>query len=343
MQKEDTEGAAMAENIFAVLSKYKKPEDIMTTGFLYTLEYLWGGNRQYGCKLLRNLCDVEFGTDEEVEFKMHPHYIKGEGSLSKKGTPDFQISSPGKLIWVEVKDKSDLREGQLEEYRRKLDEISEEKTFKTRLVLLRHLFVDAEEARNAHVRIHWFEVYEWLDEILKFIQEDDGDSISGYLLRQFLKFLEQKGIPIMSRVEEAVLDKDFVQLESLLNMAKQAVETQLGYEATPYNEKTDESYSIGFHFKKKTYYVEFFLNEPDKICLTMDKEKLKSVEKRQINEEKLKDNRRLEQDAAYIYARRPLATVFGAAKKEQLRKMADLLQLMYDDLDSVKKQYRKRK
>lgn len=333
----------MTENLFTVLSKYKKPEDIMTAGFLHTLEYLWGKNREYGCRVLKNLCDVQFGTDEEVEFKMHPHYIKGEGRLSKKGTPDFQIGSPKKLIWVEVKDKSDLRKGQLEEYRKKLDEISEENGFKTRLVLLRHLFVDAEEARNAHVRVHWFEVYEWLEKILKSIQEDDSDSIGGYLLGQFLKFLEQKGVPIMSRVEGADLDKDFVQLESLLNMTKQAVETQLEYEATPYNEKTDESYSIGFHFKKKTYYVEFFLNEPDRICLTIDKEKLKSIEKRQINEEKLKNNRRLEQDETYIYARRPLATVFRAAKKEQLKKMAGLLQEMYDDLDSVKKQYRKRK
>lgn len=333
----------MAESIFTVLSRYKKPEDIMTSGFLYILEYLWGTNRQYGCQVLNKLCDAEFATDEIIEFKMHPHYKKEQGRFQRKGTPDFQIKSPNNLIWVEVKDKSDLRRGQLKEYREKLDEISEANGSRTRLILLRNLFVDTEEAKYAHVRVHWFEVYEWLDKIVKSIQKDDCDSIDGYLVRQFLEFLMEKGVPIMSRLGQVGLDNGFVQLESLLNMAKQAIEKQLECEAIPYFGKVDTSYSIGFHFNKRTYYVEFFLNEPDRIYLTMDKEKLKSTEKRQIDEEKLKKNKRLDQDESYIYARRPLAAVFRASKKGQLQKIAGLLQEMSEDLNSVKKQYRKRK
>jgi len=293
--------------------------------------------------VLVELLGVKFSPNEKLLFKTQRYAkTREEGEIeSGKSTLDAEIASDDKCIWIEVKDKSKHDNKQLKKYKQALDKLP----FKTKqLIFLSHNSVGTVKA---YKNVCWYEVYDSLREKLDSrheLRSNDGES--HYLLTQFLKFLEQKGVQIMGIVKEDDLKNGLRQLQSLLNMLKEEVRGRLlpdipkaGDNISPYYM---EDY-IGFSFGQNRYSVDIPLDEhklANYFILSMDKNKVEKIEQRRIRSNIIKRKIReksLGEESEEIYARRDLSPVFQAATKDKQKFiLGELLQEMWDELKEVK-------
>lgn len=177
------------ENIFSALAKYNSgmDENYLTEALVFLINSLLVRERPIGLEILTQLCvennEFSFNTDEAISVSAQ--------ETTEQGIPDIKVSSPDKLIYIEVKDYSDVRLEQLKRYKQVLE--SSDAAIKKRLILLTRFPVDFEEHQgipNKHVR--WFEVYNWLVNA----KDKAQDSVSRYLIEQFISFLEVKRMSI---------------------------------------------------------------------------------------------------------------------------------------------------
>jgi len=328
----------MADNIFEALSKYKKPENYLTASLLLVLEYLWEENPQDCCQILAKFCDVKFSPDEKLWFKTQ-RYVKAMGEEKKeseKSTLDAEIASYSKCIWIEVKDTAKPDEKQLRKYKQELDKLPFEMKH---LVLLSH---DRVATKEHYTNVCWYEIYDLLRKKLDSLPELSGsDKGSYYLSTQFLKFLEQRGVPIMVKVEENRLNDGLLHLQSLLNMLEEEVRGRLipdvpkaGHEISPFYLGD----CIGFSFGQNRYWIHIPLDKHrlTDFLLCMDRDKVEKKEHRTIRSQIL-DEKGLRKDGGDIYDQRSLAPVFRAITKDEQKKiLGELLQQMWDKFEEVK-------
>ncbi len=106
------------------------------------------------------------------------------------GTPDIEITGPGCYALIEVKDQSEVSVEQLERYSRLIEQSDAGR--KSLVLLTRHHFADL--GISSPLRsIRWTQIAEWLtDAIAKFRL----DPASLYTVKQFLGFLEAKGMSV---------------------------------------------------------------------------------------------------------------------------------------------------
>ena len=174
------------ENIFSALAKYNSAtdENYLTESFVFVINTLLRQERLIGLEILNQLCfgndGVSFDTDEDISVSTQ--------EPTEQGTPDIKLSSPSKLIYVEVKHDSPIGPEQLKRYKKQLDSSS---VGIKRLILLTKFPVDFDEHQgipDKHVR--WFEVYNWLT------KAKAKDLVSVYLMESFKSFLEAKQMSI---------------------------------------------------------------------------------------------------------------------------------------------------
>jgi len=338
----------MAENVFTALNKYKKSEDYWTRALLYVLEYLWGHQmnietRRKCAEFLTHLSTIEFTPQDNLSFKTQrccPRMSK----LDKGIRLDAEISTDDKCIWIEVKDEAQLGEGQLQNYILKMEELPHDIK---KLVLLRRAFIDVKRVRDLGVRdIRWFEVYDWMMDLRSCMQQNaEDEGIASYLVEQFLQFLEQKGVPVMSRIMEHEFEKGVRSLQSLVDMLRQAGETVLSAEAEPWNGIT-EYYGrryVQIQFKKGCYQLGIpFDDVANKLVLWMDPVKVKKHEHRSVNPEELntsvRTGRLRQEDDGIIAATESLKSFFELSdKKDQYDELTYLIQRMFQHLETTKK------
>jgi len=235
------------ENIFSALAKYNSAidENYLTEAFVFVLNSLLLKERPLGVGILTQLCvndnEFAFGPDEHVSISTQ--------ETTEEGRPDIKVSSPDKLIYVEVKHDSPLGPQQLAHYRKALD--SSPATIK-RIVLLTRFEIDSEAKRekafDKHVR--WFEVYNWLANLK--VQ----DPVSLYLVESFKSFLEVKQMSIQKVTWEYI--NGVPALTNLLNMvgvAIQAVPLAI-YKRAPAGDFT------GFYLEKARYWCGIYYDDP---------------------------------------------------------------------------------
>jgi hypothetical protein len=175
------------ENIFSALAKYNSAtdENYLTESFVFVINTLLRQEHLIGLGILTQLCadnKFSFGIDEDIAVLTQ--------APTEQGTPDIKVSSPDKLIYIEVKHDSLVDSEQLKRYKKDLE--SSSATIK-RLILLTKFPVDFNEHQgipDKHVR--WFEVYNWLADA----RTTTKDVISVYLMDSFKSFLEVKGMSI---------------------------------------------------------------------------------------------------------------------------------------------------
>ena len=175
-------------NIFSALAKYNSltDENYLTESFAFLISSLLKRDRTIGLGILSNLCvtNGEFDFSEEEDIKVSTQVTTPEGR------PDIEVSSPGKLIYVEVKDSSPVDICQLIRYRKQL--CSSNTLMKKLLLLTRFPIDDTEHKGIPDKCIRWFEVYNWLAAVL----QDAEESVVVYLIESFMSFLEGKGMRI---------------------------------------------------------------------------------------------------------------------------------------------------
>jgi hypothetical protein len=175
-------------NLFSDLSKHlsERHEDFLTNSFVYLLNYLLENEKPLGIGLLNFTCGKNsqsaFSEDEEV-------VITTQKSTSE-GTPDIQIKSIDKCIYIEVKHDSGLGLRQIERYRKALEN---EHVSVKKIVLLTKFGLDFEESNQEGVpdkHIRWYQIHRYLEEL------KPKREICKYLIDQFTEFLEGKQMAI---------------------------------------------------------------------------------------------------------------------------------------------------
>ena len=176
-----------APNLFLTLSKYgsREAEDYLTESFVLLLKNLLEHRPTLGLGLLNNIC----GLAGDVQFD-HPDLITiSTQVIVEQGRPDIEVKSGSEiLVYIEIKHDAALSTGQLEKYKRKLDESEFGHTV---LVLLTRSLASGQEttlARNEYHHVCWYDVHRELAEI----RNEGVGKICIFLIDEFLSFLEEK-------------------------------------------------------------------------------------------------------------------------------------------------------
>lgn len=262
-----------SNNIFSVLGKYNSAidENYLTEAFVFLLNFLLENERYLCLKILSPLCVI----DNEYSFSEDEAIVICTQASTEQGRPDIKISSPDKLIYIEVKHDSGLGHRQIERYRTAL---SLSKVPIQKVILLTKLPIDFEQSQEEpYKHIRWFEVANWLSSL------KCKNPISGYLVESFLKFLEVKNMTVQKVSWEYI--KGFSAFKNLINMLTVATETvslklrkSSGWDCTGYYIESDrifcgiyhdnplsiviEVYSEAYNKKNKTIYSSSLDFEP---------------------------------------------------------------------------------
>ena len=176
----------MVNNVFTSLSKYNSAvdENYLTEAFVFVLNSLLESDRFACLDILRNLCvkenDFDFMHDESITISTQ--------ETTEQGRPDIKVSSPYKLIYIEVKHDSGLGDKQIQRYN---EALKLSKAAIKEVVLLTRFAVDFnEEEEKPYKHIRWFQIYNWLYDLKV------ENPINEYLIKSFLKFLEVKNMSI---------------------------------------------------------------------------------------------------------------------------------------------------
>ncbi len=179
----------MQANIFSALARYNSAtdENYLTEAFVFLIKSLLQQERAIGLEVLTKLClkgdEYCFGMNEKITIKTQVQ--------TEQGTPDIVISSPDKLIYIEVKHDSNLGYKQLNRYKKELE--SSEVSCK-KLILLSRFSIDVEEnqLKCCDRHVFWYEVYNWVAAG----RAKTRDPICTYLMESFNSFLEEKQMSI---------------------------------------------------------------------------------------------------------------------------------------------------
>jgi len=354
------ETVVQTSDIFTSTTKYRKPENQFTASLVYLLSYLWnngpddskGEQRRRLCSFLSKLCGVPFALDQHVVFTIQkPEFedvVQDERLDNQRSVvlPDFQISSDSVLVWVEVKDTAPLGQDQLKDYRRSLLRKAGER--QKRLLLLRNRHFTPEEQEGADRSPWWYELYVALRTMIDSPVFEDG-SPSHYLLNQFLKYMQQKGVPTVSKIDREHI-KGLPSLMSLLAIVQKEVEAVFeGSRVSSPEFSLDEAepyvyadYSVNApNTKSKAYLVQLWVPttaqaDGTEIVLATNDDWIRELEHRKIEVPSAND--RFFTDGEYIYLTRPLDSVFEKdTLSEQSSAIGELLREMYDELAESKK------
>ncbi|MBU2535662.1 MAG: PD-(D/E)XK nuclease family protein [Chloroflexota bacterium] len=345
----------MPHNIFEILSKYKKQEDYWTAALVHLLENLWGKrdgtkSRKVCSELLSCICGEPFDTSEKVTFETQRFYKSEEADAGSR--LDLEITTRTKRIWIEVKDRSSLRPGQIDKYLSELTDSKYPEKVK-KLVLLRLLYGDWKEAKKAHSRAYWFEIYDWLEKLKKQAGLDDN-TIQGNMVKQFLGFLELKGVRIMSKLDKEAFENGLSQIISLIAMLKQVVQemqfrvldnksSEYGsdwfmgfcFELNLKDNQGDRDF-IGYRLRQGKYNVGIDPNDSENLYMGM---RIKDIilKDERIIQEKLEDGD-LYKDDGWIWCHSSLTNVLNKPTKDkQIEQLGILFKRMFKRLMEVQR------
>lgn len=237
-------------NLFRDLSKHlsERHEDFLTNSFVYLLNYLLENERSLAIGLLNFIC----GGDSEFTFKEEEKVVITTQKVTSEGTPDIEIKSNDKYIFVEVKHDSGLGRDQIERYKKAL---RNERAANKKIILLTRFTVDLQEANQEGVpdrHIRWYQIHKYLENI------EVKDRIGKFLNDEFIKFLEEKQMAIQKVGWE--YGNGIRALNNLVEMIGVAVE-ELGIKKW----KTAGWEWKGYYVEDNSQFVGIDYNEPDAV------------------------------------------------------------------------------
>lgn len=237
-------------NLFKDLSKHlsERHEDFLTNSFVYLLNYLLENEKPLAIEFLNFICT----KNSEFTFKEGEKVVITTQKPTEEGTPDIEIKSDDKCIYVEVKHDSGLRQKQIERYKKAL---RNERAVIKKIVLLTRFSVDLEETIEERVpdrHIRWYQIHKYLENI------EVKDRIGKFLNDEFKKFLEEKQMAIQKVGWE--YGNGIRALNNLIEMIGVAVE-ELGIKKW----KTAGWEWKGYYVEDNSQFVGIDYNEPDAV------------------------------------------------------------------------------
>jgi len=308
------------ENIFSALAKYNSAtdENYLTEAFVFVLKHLLEKERSIGIKILTNLCvnNNEFSFDANEDISITTQVS------TEQGTPDIEITSPDKLIYIEVKHESDLGTRQISRYKKALD--ASQKPVRC-VILLSRFVVDFEENERPYKCVHWHKICDLFQNTIARAKEP----VSGYLIDAFKSFLEAKGMIIKQVGLEYV--NGMHALNSLMNMIESAIE------ASGIRFFQDYPRSAGWEFKgywmeEKQYWCGVHFNNPTVLTFEL-------ADKGRFNQKNIeKTGYELKEGKERLWFRLPLEEInfFSLDKDKQLEEITKFVKAAYSDFQKMR-------
>lgn len=237
------------KNLFSTLAKYSLPQDenYLTEAFVFLINSLLANEKFVGIQILNRLC----AENDELIFRIEDDIAVSTQYITNLGIPDIKISSPNKLIYVEVKDYSPVKATQLKRYREVLK--SSDCGFQ-KLILLTRYAVNYEEHKGIPDRqVCWFELYNWLKSL------EPHHAISTYLIDSFNSFLEDKRMSIERVTWEYI--NGLPAFNNLINMIEAAIKS-IGIPFHKNYPRAAAWDSKGFWLENKKYYCGIYYTAP---------------------------------------------------------------------------------
>jgi hypothetical protein len=307
----------MKTNIFSTLSKSDpvRPENYLTESFVFLLNSLLERDRLTAITILNKLCvnnnQFSFGENEEISITTQ--------EVTEQGRPDIKISSPDKLIYIEVKQDSPLGDRQVERYTEALN-ASNAKI--KHVILLTRFSIEFEEKNKPDKHVLWYEVHNWLS------KADILDPVSKYLRDEFNSFLKEKQMTI-----EKVGWEYINGVPSLVNLLKM-IESGIQSINLTFKLKGQANTYLGRYFSGSDYWCGITFGEPLELRFEMeDKSKFDwDILKKYTYGDIYK------QGNAYLFTLNLEKCYFFALDKDQQQqKVSDFIKICYNEAEQMRK------
>ena len=218
---------------------------------MYILNFFLDNEKQLGIGLLNFICSQNgenvFSETEEVAITTQ--------KSTEEGTPDIQIKSTDKFIYIEVKHDSGLGKEQIERYRKAL---GKEHAPIKQIVLLTKFSIDlATKNKEGHPDkyMRWYQIHRYFEGL------KPKEEICKFLIDQFTDFLEGKQMAIQKVGWEYT--NGIRALLNLVNMIGIAIE-ELGIKTY---QKTAGWEWRGYYLESKDEFCGIYFEEPDSVYL----------------------------------------------------------------------------
>lgn len=252
-------------NIFSTLGKYSSAtdENYLTESFVFLINELLRRDPSFGTALLNHVCVI----NSEFHFVPEETIQVTTQEVTKHGTPDIKISSPDKLMYIEVKHDSPVGDQQISKYKNAL---LESRAIIKHVILLTRYDIDLQNSNPEEMpykHIKWLHVYQFLSNELPPII----DPISKYLVGSFLRFLEVKQMSIQKVGWEYI--KGVPEMMNLLGMIEFCIENA-GIKLYQQYPRAIALESRGFYLHSTEIWCGIYYSDPLNLLLQLvDKKK----------------------------------------------------------------------
>lgn len=255
--------------------------------------------------------------DNEFTFSVDENISVTTQETTEQGRPDIRISTPDKLIYIEVKHESPLGHQQISRYRKALE--SSVASIKRVVLLTRYAIDIAAQEEKPYKHIRWFEVYNWLR------QADVDDPIAVYLIDSFNTFLEVKQMSLQKISWEYI--NGVPAFNNLVNMLEVAIQ---GVKIPIYGKSPGRDYR-GFWLENKEYIAVIYYN--NHLIITFE-----IIDKRKYNKELLDEpTYELREGKERLWFRLDLEKChfFSLDKDEQLEELIRFVKAAYTEAQQM--------
>lgn len=308
------------ENIFAALGKYNSAvdENYLTESFVFLVNELLHRAPLFGADFLSHICvnnnEFRFAPDETIRVSTQ--------EVTEHGTPDIKISSPDKLIYIEVKHDSPLGIQQISRYKKALE--SSIVPIK-RVLLLTQFAVDLDESEKPYKHIRWFEIHNYLTSL----KAEIDDPICSYLIDSFNSFLEAKQMTLQKVTWEYI--NGLPAMINLINMIEVAIQSS-GIEFYKTYPKSAGWDFKGFNLQNQEYWCGIYFNNP--LVLTFE-----LMDKAKFDKSKLPEPTYLLQEGKKrLWFRLPLDEIhfFSIDKDKQLNEIIKFVKASHSEAEMMR-------
>ena len=304
-------------NLFKDLSKHlsERHEDFLTNSFVYLLNYLLENERSLAIGFLNFIC----GRNSEFAFKEGEKVVITTQKFTSEGTPDIEVKSEDKCIYVEVKHDSGLGKDQIERYKKAL---RKERAAIKKIVLLTRFSVDLQEANQEGVpdrHIRWYQIYKYLEGL------KPKNEIAKFLVKQFIEFLEGKQMAIQKiSWEYSNGVRAFLNLVDMIGVAIEELGIKIYSKSAGWEWR-------GYYLENKDEFCGIYCDEPDSVYIFIFAPNLKPNDKNFPYAYYEEDN------GVYFELSLEDSHFFALQKDQQLDKLKEFISTCHTEAKRLKK------
>jgi hypothetical protein len=258
LAKFSKEGSNLS-SLFYNLGKYLPAENYLTNVLVALLtELLKNGNLHQDKDIALEVLNLIAKKKEQPDFSLDKSIcikaqVRADGEQPDITIPSNLPDGTTRMVYIEVKDRDDVRKRQLVDYKKQLDYSDAEIRCLTLLCRpITQIEPEDEEALD-NQKVYWSEIYD----IIKSKMSEKRTEVGKYLLDSFIQFLEEKNMQLKkvtgkcASVKYESLD-DLISLVNMLPLAMKAAGFKrisgVKLESSPETEPDEEMWTfVGFY------------------------------------------------------------------------------------------------